>query len=371
MEGFKTHREIPYWLALMRAPVSRVRILHDLLSEFESPGRIFNCSREHLLNSGIQHKLLDYLEHPDWDGVADDLDWLQSPVNHFITFFDSDYPDLLKEIYDPPLALFVAGDRSVLKSCQISIVGSRRPTVDGKRNARDFAAGLARLGVTITSGMATGLDSEAHQGALDENGRTIAVLGSGLKCIYPPGNKRLAQRIKENGAIISEFPPERQPVPMNFPRRNRIISGLSTGTLVVEAALKSGTLITAGYALEQGREVFAIPGSIHNQLARGCNGLIRQGAKLVQNIDDILEEIGPLRHLTGNSGQDYSRDGKKIKGLDECSILLLDYIGSRPVSIDFLVAETRFTASEILVELMKMELAGIVQSLPGGNFVRY
>lgn len=370
MDGPQTYRELAHWLALLRAPTIQISLLHDLLGEFETPENIFGLRSKHLAQFGLKEKHLDYFVHPDWNGVKADLEWLEAPDNFLVTYFDDDYPVLLKEIHDPPLALFVTGDRSILCSLQVSIVGSRRPTPDGKRNARRFSSQLAGLGVTITSGLASGLDTEAHRGALDVNGKTIAVLGNGLKCIYPPGNEKLSHLITENGALVSEFLLDDKPLAANFPRRNRIISGLATGTLVVEAAVRSGTLITARLAMEQGREVFAIPGSIHNHLAKGCHNLIRQGAKLVENIEDILEEVGPLGHLTGNSRQEYSRDGKKIKGLDECSKLLLDYIGSQPVSIDFLVEESRLTARDVLILLIKMEMAGIVEALPGGRYVR-
>lgn len=370
MDESQSYKDTAYWFALLRVPAVRIETLHKLLLEFETPINIFKQDSNSLFRFGLQQKAIDYINNPSWDKVKLDLEWSQSTANHLITVFNKSYPEILKEIHDPPLALYLSGDPEILNSLQISIVGSRRPTPDGRRVATEFAGRLANMGVTITSGLAAGLDSDAHKGALAVNGQTIAVLGSGLNVIYPAKNKKLAQQIIKTGAIISEFPPDFKPLPANFPRRNRIISGLSIGTLVVEAAIKSGSLITARFAMEQGREVFAVPGSIHNPLSQGCHGLIRQGAKLVENIDDILEEIGPLAHLVGNNAQYQHRDAKKIKELDECSKLLLDNIGSRPVSIDFLVEETKLAAHVVSAQLLTMELFGVIESMPGGKYIR-
>ncbi|MFQ5660190.1 MAG: DNA-processing protein DprA [Gammaproteobacteria bacterium] len=365
-----TLHETDCWLALLRAPCIGNAALRRLLDEFSSPGAIFHVSRDGLSKYGLNQRTVDFLQDPDRDKVAYDIDWLRRPGNHLITLNDKCYPLLLKQIYDPPIALYVCGDPDVLGNLQISIVGSRNPTADGRRLAREFASRLAREGLTITSGLASGLDSYAHMGALDASGTTIAVLGSGLDRIYPAKNRGLAEAIMENGALVSEFPPDYRPIPANFPRRNRIISGLSAGTLVVEAARKSGSLITAKHALEQGREVFAIPGSIHNPLAQGCHELIRQGAKLVERIEDILEEIAPLAALLVPAGQDRDDDGKTTKGLDEHSKLLLDNIGSTPVSIDYLVDETRLAVNIVSSSLLTLELQGWVESLPGGEYIR-
>lgn len=370
MDGFQIHRELLYWFAFLRLPVRDIESQHILLREFKSPVRIFSSGNQRISEFGLLNKTIDFIRNPPWERIKRDLAWYQSPGNDLITIMDERYPKILKEIHDPPLALYLSGNPKVLNCTQISIVGSRRPTTDGKRIARDLAGQLAGLGITITSGLAAGLDSCAHLGALDADGQTIAVLGSGLNMIYPPRNKNLAGKIARKGAVVSEFPPDFAPKPVNFPRRNRIISGLSTGTLVVEAALKSGSLITAGFALEQGREVFAVPGSIYNPLSRGCHGLIRQGAKLVENINDILDEIAPLAHLTIDCKQDLNRDVKKIKGLDECCKLLLDNIGSRPVSVDYLVEETNLTANVVTAKLINMELMGVIESTPGGRYIR-
>ena len=371
MDSPHNRKELAYWFALLRAPAIQTELLHRLLHEFKTPLSIFRTDSKILAELGVHKKTIDYINNPAWDKVKMDLEWNRAPDNHLITYFDENYPVLLKEIHDPPLALFLSGVPEILQSLQLSIVGSRRPSPDGRRNTREFAERLAQLGLTITSGLAAGLDSDAHKGALAVDGTTIAVLGSGLKQIYPKANNKLAQLIIEKkGAVISELPPDFSPLPMNFPRRNRIISGLSLGTLVVEAAENSGSLITARFAMEQGREVFAIPGSIHNPLTRGCHELIRQGAKLTEKIDDILEEIGPLAYLAGNSGQDQQGDAKKIKELDELSKLLLDNIGSRPVSIDSLVEVTALSVPVVSAQLLQMELSGVITSMPGGKYIR-
>ncbi len=219
---------------------------------------------------------------------------LEGDNRHLITLHDARYPTLLREIDDAPPMLFIQGDPTILNLPQIAIVGSRNPSASGRQTATDFAHFLASAGLAITSGLADGIDGAAHQGALETKNSTLAVTGTGLDRVYPAKHRELAHRIAEQGALISELPPGTPPIPANFPRRNRIISGLSLGTLVVEAAQKSGSLITARLATEQGREVFAIPGSIHNPLARGCHALIRQGAKLVETAGDILEELAPL-----------------------------------------------------------------------------
>lgn len=228
----------------------------------------------------------------DWQGVEKDLRWLASPGCHMVHKTSRNYPPLLKEIHAAPFILFVQGNLARLADPQIAIVGSRNPTPVGCEIAAKFAYYFSNMGLTVTSGLALGIDGAAHKGALLGVASTIAVLGHGLDCIYPASHQELAGDIlKANGALVSEFPIGVSPLPSHFPRRNRIISGLTMGTLVVEAALKSGSLITAKLALEQGREVFAIPGSIHNPLAKGCHALIREGAKLVETTQDVLEEL--------------------------------------------------------------------------------
>jgi DNA protecting protein DprA len=284
---------------------------------------------------------------------------------------DEDYPTLLKEMPDPPPVLFIRGDRNLLDSLQVAMVGTRNPSPMAMKTARAFAKSFADFGLTVTSGLALGVDQAAHKGALDSTGKTIAVAATGLDRVYPASHKALAEEIIKTGALVSEFPIGTQPKPGYFPRRNRIISGLSLGVLVVEAAIKSGTLVTAKHAVEQGREVFAIPGSIHNPLAKGCHHLIRQGAKLVETADDVLEELG---HLSRAAVSEESEQNKAITDSD-LSIegdyaALLDKMGFDPTSVDELIAETHFTAEEISSMLLVMELEGLVSSAPGGLFYR-
>jgi DNA processing protein len=300
--------------------------------------------------------------------------WLDHPAHHFIPFGSPRYPPLLADLPDAPAALLVRGDADALGLPQLAIVGSRNPTGAGHDNARQFAAHLVRSGLTITSGLAIGIDAAAHRGALEAGGRTIAVCGTGLDIDYPRANAGLSAEIASSGALVSEFPLGTQATKSNFPRRNRIISGLSLGTLVVEAAVQSGSLITARLAAEQGREVFAIPGSIHNPLARGCHRLIRQGAKLVETADDIFVE---LRALTGLLGEQTRAETKTTEStavlapaLDKEYEILLDALGFEPASVDVLIARTGLKADEVASMLLILELEARIDASPGGLYVR-
>ena len=275
-----------------------------------------------------------FLAAPGWDRVEPDLRWAEDESHHILTLHDLAYPRLLREIADPPPLLFVHGNPALLSRPQIAIVGSRNPSAGGRSLAEDFARSLCRSGLIVTSGMALGIDAASHQGALRAKGGTIAVAGTGPDRIYPARHRSLAQAIVEQGAIISEFSLGTPALPGNFPRRNRIISGLSLGVLVVEAACKSGSLITARLAAEQGREVFALPGSIHNPLARGCHRLIRQGAKLVEDIGDILEELGPLAAVTEYKSEDVTGNNTNTATLPADQLQLLTSLGFEPESID-------------------------------------
>ena len=282
-----------------------------------------------------------------------------------MTLDDPCYPLALKEIADPPPILFVTGNIHLLSTPQIAIVGSRNPTQDGKKIAHDFARSLSHAGFTITSGLAIGIDAASHQGALAENGYTIAVAGTGLDLIYPACHTQLAAEIVIHGAMVSEFPPGTAPKANHFPRRNRIISGLCQGLLVVEAAKQSGSLISARMALEQNREVFAIPGSIHNPLARGCNALIREGAKLVETTQDILDELTVYNQL----------DRKKPNPAEQSKLdleqqKLLNLILYSPTSVDNLVAQTGESVEAIASMLLLLELQGYITSASGGGYIR-
>jgi DNA processing protein len=276
---------------------------------------------------------------------------------------------LLREIPTPPPVLFVRGDPALLSRPQLAIVGTRNPTASGRRTAREFAAHLAGAGLVITSGLALGIDAEAHRGAL-EQGWTVAVMGTGPDRLYPARHRELARQIAEQGALVSELPPGTPPNAENFPRRNRVISGLSLGTLVVEAATQSGSLISARLAGEQGREVFAIPGSIHNPMARGCHALIRQGAKLVETGADILEELGPLA-ATVTTPDPHPRDIPTSPAVspDPEHAALLALLGESPTAIDTLVERSGLTAEAVSSMLLIMELQGYVASA-GGFYTR-
>ncbi|VAX06257.1 Rossmann fold nucleotide-binding protein Smf possibly involved in DNA uptake [hydrothermal vent metagenome] len=299
--------------------------------------------------------------------------WLALPNNHLITIHDPGYPSLLKEIADPPSALFVHGDPTLLAMPQLAIVGSRNPSTVGSQTAHEFAKHLAAAGLTITSGLATGIDGAGHRGALKAKGTTIAVTGTGLDRVYPASHHGLASQIaQQGGALVSEFPPGTPARAGHFPRRNRIISGLSLGTLVVEAAMRSGSLITARLASEQGREVFAIPGSIHNPLARGCHILIRQGAKLVETAQDIIEELGPLLNTLIQAEPTETELPKNNHSLqlDADYRQILDNIGYDPTPVDTIISLTGLTAEAVSSMLLLLELEGYVAPAPGGCFCR-
>jgi DNA processing protein len=310
-----------------------------------------------------------FLNAPDPLLLRCDLHWIEASGAQLILCTDAAYPPLLAQTAGAPPVLFVLGCVEALHSPQLAMVGSRNPTPAGRKTARDFAVGLARAGLTITSGLAVGVDAASHEGALLVDGAsTVAVCGTGLDAVYPSENRKLAARIRERGALVSEFPPRTGPSRRNFPRRNRIISGLSHGTLVVEAARRSGSLVTARLAVEQGREVFAIPGSIHSPLSRGCHKLIRDGATLVETAGDVLSELQiPL------CGQWLTRPGAAGEGiptLDKEYEMLLDAFGFEPATLDVLVARTGLPGESIASMLLILELEGCVAALPGGRYDR-
>ena len=362
--------EYQYWLGLHHAPGIGAVTFRRLLETFRTPADVFRAGRLTLEQFGLDRRSIDFICAPDWHQIDQDIAWLSEPGHHLITLDDPEYPALLKEIPDVPLVLYACGHTEILNSIQFAVVGSRNPSVTGRRLAQEFSSQLAESGLTITSGLALGIDYYSHLGALDVNGGTVAVLGNGLDKIYPACHKELAQRITVSGLIISEYPVGTKPLPGNFPRRNRIISGMSVGVLVVEAALQSGSLITARQALEQGREVFAIPGSIHNPLARGCHALIRQGAKLVENVHDILEELTPLVQAANVLTCNSKSNGINQSGLDADYQLLLDNMGYEPVTVDILVNRTGLTVDVVSSMLLILELKGIIDSRPGGIYTR-
>lgn len=368
-----THEELVCWLVLHRIAGSS-RTLSLLLDRFGSAQQVFAAQRAEL-SSLLESKtaLLDALaagadECAGTGAAAAELAWLAQPHCHVVTRADAHYPPLLHEIADPPPLLFVRGAKDVLTRAQIAVVGSRNPTPTGCENAHAFARTLAQAGLVISSGLALGVDACAHRGALEANGLTIAVAATGLDRVYPSRHRELAHAIAERGALISEFPLGSPPRRDHFPRRNRIISGMSTGVLVVEAALQSGSLITARLAVEQGREVFAIPGSIHSPLARGCHALIRQGAKLVETAQDVLEELGPLVEAQIERASDAIR--ADIAPIPAEFDAVFAHVGHDPVSVDALVDRSGLTPEAISSMLLQMELYGLVETCPGGKYQR-
>jgi DNA processing protein len=330
-------------------------------SNFESSARLYG-------EADIPARARAFLTAPDERALRADIQWVESSGVRLLLCTDEDYPPLLAETRGAPAVLFTLGAAEALRSPQLAIVGSRTPTPSGRKTARDLAADFVRAGLTITSGLAVGVDTASHEGALLADGLTIAVFGTGLDAVYPLENRRLAARIREHGALVSEFPPRTEPARHNFPRRNRIISGLSYGTLVVEAAQRSGSLVTARYAAEQGREVFAIPGSIHNPLSRGCHKLIREGATLVESTADVLSELQipfskqPLMTTSTAAGS--------VTVLDKEYEMLLDALGFEPATIDVLVERTGLPGESIASMLLILELEGCVAALPGGRYDR-
>jgi len=338
-----------------------------LLTQFPNLEALFANPRS---AKGVSERTQQALLAPSWDLVEQDLTWFGEPDRHIVTRQDVRYPPLLKEIADPPSMLFVQGDVGLLSQWQLAVVGSRNPSPSGRDNAFEFSRFLAQGGMTISSGLAMGIDAAAHQGALTAQGKTIAVIGTGLDRVYPAKHRDLAHDIVQQGAIVSEFALGTAPRAENFPRRNRLISGLSLGTLVVEAATRSGSLITARMALEQGREVFAIPGSIHNPLARGCHQLIREGAKLVETAADIVEELGALAGVGERPVQDEVLADRDPQALDGDYQLLFECLGYDPIEIDSLVLQSGLTAETVSSMLLLLELEGQVASLSGGRYVR-
>jgi len=342
--------------------------LGKLLEVFGSPQEIFSAKYEHLASvSGIGGQIASDIVSFKKENIEKEFASSKKQGVNIITLFDQDYPCILKEIPGAPLVLYVLGKINVEDNLSFGIVGSRRASFYGLINAERFASGLSAQGVTIVSGMARGVDTYAHRGALKAQGRTIAVMGSGFNHIYPAENTDLAKKIALSGAVISEFPMDTKPLAQNFPRRNRLISGLSLGILITEAAKNSGALITADFALEQGRDVFVLPGRIDSLESMGTNALIKQGAKLVTCCEDILEEL--------NLGIAKIRksDNPAIKQKPSClkdEGLLYDYIKQQPIAIDDLVVKTSLTSSQIFTLILRLQFKKLIKELPGKQFVR-
>ncbi len=366
--------EVRAWLTLLRAPNFGASAIRQRIAQHRSaPAALTSAKRD----VNVHEEARSWMGQPDEETIARDLAWLDEQAHHLITITDDDYPVLLIKGQNPPAALFVAGDPALLWTPQIAIVGSRMASTGGLANASAFAKAFVQAGNTVTSGLAEGIDGAAHTAALDAGGNTIAVLGTGPDVIYPRHHTALAERIVEHGALVSEFSPGTTGRPEYFPRRNRIIAGLTLGTLVVEANLKSGSLITARLANEQGREVFALPGSIHHPMARGCHQLIREGAKLVETADEVLEElhaVGSLlandlrRRLTDAETQAPSASATNHDDDPEYA-KLLSALDAHPLALDELAERTSLAAAALSSMLLVLELDGVVAA-ENGRYAR-
>lgn len=344
------------WVSLSQTAGLGNEGLRRLLQTFGSPDAVLGASVASLsqhVKPAIARAIVDGVDNSILDSVES---WLQDPLNHLVTIADAVYPQALLNIVDPPLVLYVKGRTNLLNVRSLAVVGSRNATAQGIRNSEAFSRSVSDAGFCIVSGMAHGIDTAAHLGGLDGVGSSIAVVGTGLDKVYPAANRDLAHRLAQFGTIISEFSLGTPPLAANFPRRNRIISGLSLGCLVVEASLQSGSLITARMALEQGREVFAIPGSIHSPQSRGCHALIKQGAKLVETAQDILEEFG---YVKVESGQ-----------VSAAEHPLFAHLGFDPLDLDALAQRSGLTIADLSAILLQLELDGHITSLPGGLYQR-
>lgn len=359
--------ELQAWLRLVRAPGVGPVLGARLLSAFGSPQAVLDASAAAWQKAGLPRSLHAGLSKIDDASIASDEQWLQGEGRGLIVLGDPRYPERLQEIAAPPLALFYQGDAELLRQPQLAIVGARAATAAGLETAKGFASELARRGLVVTSGLALGIDGAAHRGALEANGKTVAVCATGLDRVYPARHRTLAHEISANGVLISEFSPGTPPLPEHFPRRNRLISGLSLGVLVVEAAPESGSLITARLALEQGREVFAIPGSIHAPQSRGCHALIRQGAKLTETVHDVLEELHGFMHDEAAFAVTNVSPQPKLEPMQQ---RVLDALGFDSASFDDLVERTSLPLENLSSALLALELQGWVGVLPGGTYQR-
>ncbi len=359
--------ELRDWIRFMQTDGVGVDMARRLLSTFGLPGDIFSAGFDELravVPDRIARALLQAPTAMMQNRLELTLDWAAQPGHRILTLADADYPQALLNISDPPILLYIKGRSALLSATSLAVVGSRNATVQGMQNAERFSEAASRAGLTVVSGLALGIDAAAHQGGLRGEGSSVAVIGTGIDIVYPMRNRALAQRLAEEGCIVSEYPLGMPPVASNFPRRNRIISGLARAVLVVEAAAQSGSLITARTAAEQGRDVFAIPGSIHSPLSKGCHQLIRQGAKLVESEQDILEELGKLP-LPARRAQ-----LPVIAQADKEADALLGAMGFDPVDADVLSLRSGLGAAALSERLLTLELDGTVECLPGGRYRR-
>jgi DNA processing protein len=350
------------WLQLTLTPGLGAAALRAMLQRFGLPHCVLERKRAELAAFARPDVIASLDSAQVSQAVARSLEWASAPGRHIVTLADDSYPRLLLEIADPPPLLYVEGALELLQRPSLAVVGSRNATAQGERNAESFAQALSDAGFAIVSGLALGIDAAAHRGGLAGGASTIAVLGTGIDIRYPRRNAPLAEQIAARGLLVSEFPPGTPPAASNFPRRTRLISGLAQGCLVVEAALASGSLITARAAVDQGREVFALPGSIHSPLSKGCHALIKTGAKLVESAEDILAELGGFRP-SGSASTTALAAQPDAGGL-------LGHMGHDPVDVDALCTRAGLSAEQVSSELLRLELDGRVTSLPGGLYQR-
>lgn len=358
---------LKYWLALNKINGLGPRSIACIQQHLNCVSELFELSATELAALKLSATIIKQIRKPNWHQVEQELNWAATAYNHILSYQSERYPELLKQIPDPPAILYLKGNSKIISEPQIAIVGSRKASQHGFELAKQFAFELSENGLVVTSGLALGIDAASHQGALASSGKTIAVLGTGVDHIYPRQNQNLAEQILEHGLLISELPPQTTPKASHFPRRNRIISGLSNGVLVVEAAIKSGSLITARLANEQGREVFAIPGSIKHQQSQGCNQLIQTGAKLVQNVDDIFAEFSmftPIRQKN-NSLAETNTCSENLQ-LDHSFRKILTTIDFSSTPIDVIVARSKQKIESLVHSLLRLEIDGYIQKTPGG-----
>lgn len=367
-----TSEAMAAWLRLLRAPGIDAAIARSLVEELGGPCAVLAADPARLAAAGVKTSGLRGLAAFDQTALERDLRWLATPGSGLLTADDPRYPPQLLAIAGAPPALFVRGDPATLSLPQLAIVGSRAATAAGRETAHEFAAQLAAMGLVITSGLAIGIDAAAHRGALAAGGSTVAVCGTGLDAVYPSEHAKLAAAIAGRGALVSEFATGTPPLAANFPRRNRLLSGLARGVLVIEAAARSGSLITARLAGEQGRDVMALPGSIHNVLARGCHRLIKDGAALVETPEDVFAVLGmtSLPASAGAAAQTAAVPGNFTDRLDSAGEMLLNALGFEVAELDRLVERTGLPAHTVASLLQMLELDGRVESLAGGRYSR-
>jgi len=364
-----THADLRHWLALnLCNSILGARRAHQLIQHFGNIDAVFAAPESALVQCGLSQRAVAGILGPDWRAVESAQAWADAPGRRILTYIDEDYPALLRQISDPPILLYCEGDARLLSRPGIAIVGSRSPTHAGSETAFAFAEQLARLGLGINSGMAMGIDGAAHRGCLAAKGHTIAVVGTGLDRVYPARHAELAQQIRQHGVIISEFPLGTPPLGRHFPLRNRIISGLSLGVLVVEAGVQSGSLITAHQALEQGREVFAIPGSIHSPNSKGCHHLLREGAKLVDSVSDILEELDMGTTLTPEVNMPAQLPITTELGTEYQALLAT--LDTTPASVEQLVERSGLTPDAVCSMLLILEMQNFVHITANGQYCR-